>query len=94
MIVKSIIAKLQNKFHESAAETDERSHHKTSRFYPYILYQLDGEAEMEINWEWLYGKLSPGTYRITKILTDSSRNDPNVNIPAYPLTAQFIIAGN
>ncbi len=54
----------------------------------------EGEAEMEINWEWLYGKLSPGTYRITKILTDSSRNDPNVMIPAYPLTAQFMIAGD
>ena len=59
----------------------------------YIL-PAEGESEMETDWEWLYGKLSPGTYRITKILTDSSRNDPYVNIPAYPLTAQFIIAGN
>ena len=54
----------------------------------------EGEAKIETNWEWLYGKLSPGTYRITKILTDSSRNDPNVMIPAYPLTAQFMIAGD
>ncbi len=61
-----------------------------------IVYTIPAEveAEMEINWEWLYGKLSPGTYRITKILTDSSRNDPNVMIPAYPLTAQFMIAGD
>ena len=54
----------------------------------------EGEAEIETNWEWLYGKLSPGTYRITKILTDSSRNDPAVSIPAYPLMAQFMIAGD
>ena len=54
----------------------------------------EGEAEIETNWEWLYGKLSPGTYRITKILTDSNRNDPNAMIPAYPLTAQFMIAGD
>ena len=53
----------------------------------------EGEADMEINWEWLYGKLAPGTYRITKVLMDSDRNDPSVCAPAYPLTAQFIIAG-
>ncbi|MBO6299265.1 MAG: hypothetical protein J6N53_10505 [Lachnospiraceae bacterium] len=53
----------------------------------------EGEADMEINWEWLYGKLAPGTYRITKVLMDSDRNDPSVCVPAYPLTAQFIIAG-
>lgn len=52
-----------------------------------------GEAEEDINWEWLYGKLAPGTYRITKVLMDSDRNDPSVNVPAYPLTAQFVIAG-
>lgn len=52
-----------------------------------------GESEIKTDWEWLYGRLSPGTYRITKILLDSNRNDPSVNIPAYPLTAQFIIAG-
>lgn len=49
---------------------------------------------MVTDWEWLYGTLTPGTYRITKILIDSDRNDPDVNIPAYPLTAQFIIADN
>ena len=53
----------------------------------------EGEADMEINWEWLYGKLAPGTYRITKVLMDSDKNDPSVCVPAYPLTAQFIIAG-
>lgn len=44
---------------------------------------------MVTDWEWLYGTLTPGTYRITKILIDSDRNDPDVNIPAYPLTAQW-----
>ncbi len=55
--------------------------------------QPEGKAEQQIDWEWLYGTLSPGTYRITKILTDSNRNNPSVNDPAYPLTAQFILAG-
>ena len=52
-----------------------------------------GEADMETDWSWLYGTLPSGTYRITKTFTDSNRNDPNVNIPAYPLKAQFIIVG-
>lgn len=56
----------------------------------YILPAL-GEASMETNWEWLYGKLSPGTYRITKSIVD----DRSVgNNPLYFLTSQFIIAGN
>lgn len=55
----------------------------------YILPAL-GEASMETNWEWLYGKLSPGTYRITKSIVD----DRSVgNNPLYFLTSQFIIAG-
>ncbi len=60
-----------------------------------IAYTLpaEGEAEQEINWEWLYGRLAPGTYRITKIMMNSNRNDPGVYDPAYPLTAQFILAG-
>ena len=56
----------------------------------YIL-PAQGEASMETNWEWLYGKLSTGTYRITKSIVD----DRSVgNNPLYFLTAQFIIAGN
>lgn len=56
----------------------------------YILPAL-GEASMETNWEWLYGKLSPGTYRITKSIVD----DRSVgNNPLYFLTSQFIIAEN
>ena len=58
-----------------------------------FILPAEGESEEEINWEWLYGKLAPGTYRITKVLMDSDRNDPSVNVPAYPLTAQFVIAG-
>ena len=55
----------------------------------YILPAL-GEASMETNWEWLYGKLSPGTYRITKSIVDDRQVGNN---PLYFLTAQFIIAG-
>ena len=57
----------------------------------YIL-PAEGEADLVTDWEWLYGELAPGTYRITKTLLDSDQTDPKVNIPAYPLTAQFIIA--
>lgn len=50
----------------------------------------EGEAEMVTDWEWLYGKLSPGTYRITKTISDSRAVGNN---PLYFLTAQFYIAG-
>ena len=53
----------------------------------------EGEAEMETDWEWLYGTLAPGTYRITKTITDSNRSNPNFNVPVYLLKAQFMIAG-
>ena len=46
----------------------------------------EGRADMETDWEWLYGKLEPGTYRITKTLIDSDSKEE------YPLTSQFIIA--
>ena len=58
-----------------------------------FILPAEGESEEDINWEWLYGKLAPGTYRITKVLMGSDRNAPSVNVPAYPLTAQFVIAG-
>ena len=47
----------------------------------------DGIADVPIDWEWLYGRLDPGTYRITKTLLEGSGN-----VKEYPLTAQFIIA--
>ena len=56
----------------------------------YIL-PAGGEATMETDWEWLYGRLAPGTYRITKSILDGDRT-AHVNIPIYFLTAQFIIA--
>ena len=52
----------------------------------------EGKAGMEINWEWLYGRLTPGTYRITKSVWGGGKPDGTMT-PAYPLTAQFIIAG-
>ena len=53
----------------------------------------EGESELEINWKILYGILTPGTYRITMTVADGDLDNPSVYIPAYPLTAQFIIAG-
>ncbi len=34
------------------------------------LIEKDGETEQEINWEYLYGTLSPGMYRLTKEVMD------------------------
>ena len=34
------------------------------------MIQKDGETEMQANWEWLYGTLEPGTYRIFKGVMD------------------------
>ncbi|MBR1741856.1 MAG: hypothetical protein IJ733_08290 [Lachnospiraceae bacterium] len=53
----------------------------------------EGEAVIETNWEWMYGKLTPGTYRITKTVWDGSNEGGHDNIPAYPLKAQFYLAG-
>ena len=52
----------------------------------------EGESELEINWERLYGRLTPGTYRITMSMMDWDQDNPGAYIPAYPLKAQFIIA--
>ena len=52
----------------------------------------EGESELEINWERLYGRLTPGTYRITMSMMDWDQDNPSAYIPAYPLKAQFIIA--
>ena len=48
-----------------------------------------GESEMETNWEWLYGELGPGTYRIRKTVIEIKENGNE----QYPLEAQFLIAG-
>ena len=34
------------------------------------IISMDGTTEMEVNWEWLYGKLPTGKYRIGKEITD------------------------
>jgi len=47
-----------------------------------------GKAELETNWEWLYGRLPAGTYRITKTIVDVRRGGNN---PLYFLKSQFII---
>ncbi len=44
-----------------------------------------GEALINENWEWLYGKLPRGTYRISKTILDSQNN-------AYVLYGQFLLA--
>ena len=50
----------------------------------------EGEAEMETDWEWLYGKLTPGTYRINKtVITTNSTED---GYKTYSLYAQFFLS--
>ena len=46
-------------------------------------------TEIETNWEWLYGPLSPGTYRIKKTVID--RKDEGYT--EHELAAQFLVAG-
>ena len=58
-----------------------------------IKLSSEGESELEINWKTLYGRLTPGTYRITMTMADWDFDNPSAYIPAYPLMAQFIIAG-
>ncbi len=53
------------------------------------LIPAEGEAELKTDWERLYGRLSPGTYRIGK----SVWNTHGTARPEYELKAQFIIAG-
>lgn len=58
--------------------------------FPDIGYTIPagGEAEINTNWEWLYGKLSKGTYRISKTILDSYDNGYN----EYVLYGKFFIA--
>ena len=54
----------------------------------YIIPEND-TSEIETNWEWLYGSLSPGTYRVRKLVynvKDGKRSE-------HELTAQFLLAG-
>ena len=51
-----------------------------------------GQAEQEINWEGLYGKLPSGTYRICKMMWDSRMDQGHVMVPLYPLKARFYLA--
>ena len=47
-------------------------------------------CEAEISWEWLYGPLSPGTYRIRKTVINSKDNGNT----EHELIAQFLLAGS
>jgi hypothetical protein len=43
----------------------------------------DGKLELDVDWEWLYGPLDPGSYRIVKSVYDEGNN--------YYFTAEFEI---
>ena len=50
---------------------------KEDVFFNMPAYQLDENNEIvrEVNWEWIYGELTPGTYRF---VTDASSNEISV----------------
>lgn len=48
----------------------------------------DSETEKEIGWEWLYGELAPGNYRIKKTV-DDFRESGDFDI--YTIYAEFIL---
>lgn len=45
----------------------------------------DNKLELDINWEWLYGKLNPGKYRIVKVISGV------VDGVEHYITAEFVI---
>lgn len=51
----------------------------------------EGEAQLAVDWEWLYGKLDSGTYRITKDVIAKEWSDPNSRPLKCLLATQFII---
>ena len=52
------------------------------------LIPSDGSVEMEVDWEWLYGELSPGEYRIGKRVLDSADGGKSEEYMVY---AQFVL---
>ncbi len=52
------------------------------------MIQKDSPYEKVINFEWLYGKLEPGRYRIVKTVTDFRGTGDYTN---YAYTAEFRI---
>ena len=61
--------------------------------YSDAVYFISNEEETEIgiDWEWLYGKLGPGTYRIRWSVYAYRDGQGNEEIP---LKAQFLLAGS
>lgn len=54
------------------------------------MIRKDGKTEMKVNWEWLYGTLEPGTYRIVKQVMDF-RGPGDFDEKEY--SAEFTIGG-
>lgn len=45
-------------------------------------------VETELNWEWLYGELAPGEYRIRKSVDDFRKSG---DYDQYTITAYFVL---
>ena len=55
----------------------------------HIIFPEDS-VEQEISWEWLYGELAPGEYRIGKGILES---DESGDLQSYMIYAHFILEG-
>ncbi|MDE6053922.1 MAG: hypothetical protein K2G55_09205 [Lachnospiraceae bacterium] len=55
---------------------------------PAYMIPTEGTSEQELNWEWLYGTLAPGTYRIKKSVLDFRKTG---DFDKYTVCAQFIL---
>lgn len=53
-----------------------------------IMLPCDDISEKEVDWEWLYGELAPGEYRIGKSVLDSVESG---NYDKYMIYAHFIL---
>ena len=53
------------------------------------LIEKDKETVQEVNWEWLYGKLEPGEYRIRKQVDDFV--ETGMGNKSYTLYARFFL---
>ncbi len=63
---------------------------ETSYGFEDIGYVLEpsSESEWSVDWEWLYGSLNAGTYRIVKSVLDS---DQQGHVETYDLAAEFTV---
>ena len=66
----------------------EKKYGDTWVLVPRVIDDAGFTLEAYVIWEWIFGRLEPGTYRINKSVIDH-RSDGNT---IYTLKAQFVLA--